>query len=295
MEAEVLNEVEIVRPTLNKEVYVDIPEIPKVEHNLDEVKEYVLKLSEFYDNVINIDVKMATEERSKLNSLAKTISRIRIDKVNEYKEPISDFEITAKEIEGAVKDMANKLGIIVKEEEERLKNEKLEKVINQIINNALNEAFMNNYLINKNDIDINPRWFNKTFKDKDIETEVQTRVNELIADIENSRKDIKVINDTLEMCDTKGVLNHQVYIERYNFTRDLTSVLDSIKIDLKNSEMQTVTGAVDVFNVEAPVNSPVGNFETIEKDNNITCSFRGNINQVSQLRAYAQSLGMEEI
>lgn len=295
MEAEVLNEVEIVRPTLNKEVYVAIPEIPKIEHNLDEVKEYVLKLSEFYDNVINIDVKMATEERSKLNSLAKTISRIRIDKVNEYKEPISDFEITAKEIEGAVKDMANKLGIIVKEEEERLKNEKLEKVINPIINNALNEAFMNNYLINKNDIDINPRWFNKTFKDKDIETEVQTRVNELIADIENSRKDIKVINDTLEMCDTKGVLNHQVYIERYNFTRDLTSVLDSIKIDLKNSEMQTVTGTVDVFNVEAPVNSPVGNFETIEKDNNITCSFRGNINQVSQLRYYAQSLGMEEI
>lgn len=295
MEAEVLNEVKIVRPTLNKEVYVDIPEIPKIEHNLDEVKEYVLKLSEFYDNVINIDVKMATEERSKLNSLAKIISRIRIDKVNEYKEPISDFENTAKEIEGAVKDMANKLGIIVKEEEERLKNEKLENVINPIINKALNEAFMNNYLINKNDIEINPRWFNKTFKNKDIETEVQTRVNELIADIENSRKDIKVINDTLEMCDTKGILNHQVYIERYNFTRDLTSVLDSIKVDLKNSEMQTVAGTVDVFNVEAPVNSSVGNFETIEKDNNITCSFRGNIDQVSQLRAYAQSLGMEEI
>lgn len=295
MEAEVLNEVKIVRPTLNKEVYVDIPEIPKIEHNLDEVKEYVLKLSEFYDNVINIDVKMATEERSKLNSLAKIISRIRIDKVNEYKEPISDFENTAKEIEGAVKDMANKLGIIVKEEEERLKNEKLENVINPIINKALNEAFMNNYLINKNDIEINPRWFNKTFKNKDIETEVQTRVNELIADIENSRKDIKVINDTLEMCDTKGVLNHQVYIERYNFTRDLTSVLDSIKIDLKNSEMQTVTGTVDVFNVETPVNSSVGNFETIEKDNNITCSFRGNIDQVTQLRIYAQSLGMEEI
>lgn len=295
MEAEVLNEVKIVRPTLNKEVYVDIPEIPKIEHNLDEVKEYVLKLSEFYDNVINIDVKMATEERSKLNSLAKIISRIRIDKVNEYKEPISDFENTAKEIEGVVKDMANKLGIIVKEEEERLKNEKLENVINPIINKALNEAFMNNYLINKNDIEINPRWFNKTFKNKDIETEVQTRVNELIADIENSRKDIKVINDTLEMCDTKGVLNHQVYIERYNFTRDLTSVLDSIKIDLKNSEMQTVAGTVDVFNVEAPVNSSVGNFETIKKDNNITCSFRGNIDQVSQLRAYAQSLGMEEI
>lgn len=288
MEAEVLNEVEIVRPTLNKEVYVAIPDIPKIEHNLDEVKEYVLKLSEFYDNVINIDVKMATEERSKLNSLAKTISRIRIDKVNEYKEPISDFEITAKEIEGAVKDMANKLGIIVKEEEERLKNEKLEKVINPIINNAVSSAFMNNYLINKNDIEINPRWFNKTFKDKDIETEVQTRVNELIADIENSRKDIKVINDTLEMCDTKGVLNHQVYIERYNFTRDLTSVLDSIKIDLKNSEMKTVTENIS-SNHEAIVNQ----FDHIVND--VTCTFRGNIDQVSQLRAYAHSLGMEEI
>ena len=102
IEGEVLNETSLVKPTFTMDVEVKIPkDLPKVEHNLDQLKEYAINLNEFYKKVIitNKDIKEAEAEKAKLNKLIEQVKRLRIDKVKEYKQPADDFEKTAKEIE----------------------------------------------------------------------------------------------------------------------------------------------------------------------------------------------------
>ena len=74
-------------------------------------------------------------------------------------------------------------------------------------------------------------------------------------------------------------LNEAMYIERFKYNRDLTSVLGDISRDNNVShETSTVSGTTQVFNEVAL----------------LKISFSGNAEQIEKLRAYAKEIGMEE-
>lgn len=280
MEAEVLNEITLEKPVLDTEVYVNIPEALEVKHNLNNVRDYVKKLNEFYGNIINIDVDFATSERTKLNQLLKQVENLRKEKVAEFKKPIDDFESTAKETEKDLKSIIESMKLVIDKEKQRLADEKFKNVIQPIIKDLCAKAFIDfGFLVDENIIEINQKWYNKTYSTKDIELDIKLMIEEDIKRQQLAQNDINTITQTLSMCDKENKLNKEVYLERYKYTGDLNLVLNAIKTDL--DRINTV--------VEKPVERV-----SIEKPNVlISKTFTGTKEQMDLLTTYAISLGME--
>lgn len=280
MEAEVLNEITLKKPVLDTEVYVNIPETLEVKHNLNAVRDYVKKLNKFYGKIINIDVDFATSERTKLNQLLKQVENLRKEKVAEFKKPIDDFESTAKETEKDLKSIIESMKLIIDKEKQRLADEKFKNVIQPIIKELCAKAFIDfGFLVDENIIEINQKWYNKTYSTKDIESDIKLMIEEDIKRQQLAQNDINTITQTLSMCDKENKLNKEVYLERYKYTGDLNLVLNAIKTDL--DRINTV--------VEKPVERV-----SIEKPNVlISRTFTGTKEQIDLLTTYAISLGME--
>lgn len=290
MEAEVLNETSLVKPTFTMDVEVKIPDnLPKVEHNLDQLKEYAINLNEFYKKVIitSSDIKEAEAEKAKLNRLVEQVKRLRIDKVKEYKQPAEDFEKTAKEIEAILGDASDTIKTSLDIFENKRIEEKKKNIITPILNNAISQAFVKGYLIDINRIIENPKWYNKTFKDEDIENDIQTQIDIIIREEDELNQGIEIIRSNIKMANNSN-LNLAMYIERFKHSRDLTSVLNDISRDNNNNvshetlkEQQMTID--DIFGT------------TVVNDNLDTITFRGKPELIESIRIYAKEMGLEEV
>lgn len=289
IDGEVLNETTLVKPTFEMDVEVKIPsDMPMVEHNLDNLKEYAVNLNTFYKSLVitDKDIKEAENEKAKLNKLIDQVKRLRIDKVKEYKKPIEDFEKTAKEVESILGEASNTIKFTLDEFDAKRMDEKRNKVIKPILNNIISQAFIKGYLINPDSIIENPKWYNKTFKEADIESEIQTQVDEFIRQEDELNQGIEVIKSNIKMANNPN-LNEAMYIERFKYNRDLTSILSDISRD--NSVPR------ETLEIEDSKGLKVNQVESwITMDNKLTVSFSGNAEQIEKLRAYAKEIGMEE-
>ena len=279
------NEVMMTKPVFEMDVEVKLPkDMPVVEHNLKELEDYAMKINTWYSSLIieEKDIKDAESEKAKLNKLIDQVKRLRIDSIKEYKKPIEDFETTAKNVENILSQAANTIKTTLDKFDDERKNEKYEKVIKPLINNAISQAFIKGYLINPENIIENPKWYNKTYKDEDIEADIDSQINEFIRLEEDLKTGIEVIKSNIAMANNSN-LNTEMYIERFKYNRDLTSVLSDIARDNNVShETSEISTTLDMFN----------STETIYQS---TATFRGNIEQINKLRAYAKELGMEEL
>ena len=286
IDGEVLNETSLVKPTFTMDVEVKIPDnLPKVEHNLDQLKEYAINLNEFYKKVVitNKDIKDAEAEKAKLNKLIEQVKRLRIDKVKEYKQPAEDFEKTAKEIETILGSASDTIKFTLDTFESKRMEEKKEKVIKPLLNNAISQSFVKGYLIDINRIIENPKWYNKTYKDADIESDIQSQIDEIIREEDTLNQGIEVIKSNIKMANNSN-LNEAMYIERFKHSRDLTSVLNDISRDNSvpretlNEQQMTID---DIFGTTV-VND---NLKPIGVEAMLKVSFMGNADQIGKLRA----------
>lgn len=171
------------KPTFDMELIVSLPKnMPKVEHNLDKLEEYAKNINEHYSKLIiqKEHIKDAEAEKAKINNLIKDVKRLRIDKLKEYKQPIEDFEETAKRVEFILLEASENIKASLDIFEGDRKEEKYEKVIKPLINNIISQEFVNGNFINPDDIEENPKWYNKTYKDEDIEKDIQLQVYAIV-------------------------------------------------------------------------------------------------------------------
>lgn len=242
---------ELVKPELNIDLDIKLPEIPPIEHNLSQVEKWVTQLDEFYDKLVfnEAQYKEATSERTKVNKLKKTIEDNRKEIVQKFKKPIDDFESTSKRIEKALGNVSSKLGEKIQVfdlKEKKIKEEKINKMIDDI-----RESFMQSYVeyakyLKELNIYFDDRWFNKTFKDKDISDAITTQFNEKVDDLDAYKRDAEVLVDYFNAINKDGLLSKDKYIERYKYTRDVNSVMADIKKDYD----EATTKKVEVKHVE---------------------------------------------
>lgn len=120
----------IERPSLDFEVKAEIKSLGTIEDNISEVKEKVIKLNEYYENIIFTEetMKQATEEKANVNKFKKAVADYRKNIIAEYKKPIEIFENTAKETEKILADTYN----TINEQVEKYNNIKKEQINNEI-------------------------------------------------------------------------------------------------------------------------------------------------------------------
>lgn len=244
---------ELVKPTLQVDLDVEIPKVEPIKHNLNVIEDYALQLKNFYATLVFDDTqyKQAKDERAKVNGLIKKIADNRKDLMKQYNEPISDFEQTSKRIEKLLGESASLIDDSVKKFEFKQQEIKREH-INEIIEKE-REEFIASYsqyekILKVFDIEFDNRWFNKTFKDSDIVTAIKEQFLMYIKELDIYKKDAETISNYFNALDVNHVLNKEVYIERYKYTRDVNGILESIKNDLdaKNKEVSVKKETVQI-------------------------------------------------
>lgn len=134
-EAKVVEEIEnkeLVKPEFKSEIKAKLKGITQIEDNINDVKEYALKLSEYY-NIKEFDeetLKDAKTERAEVNKFKDKVGAFRKEITNKFNEPLKKFTTTAKETEKILEETYDTINSQIKAYEEKKKAEKEEEVKN---------------------------------------------------------------------------------------------------------------------------------------------------------------------
>lgn len=134
-EAKVVEEIEnkeLVKPEFKSEIKAKLKGITQIEDNINDVKEYALKLSDYY-NIKEFDedtLRDAKTERAEVNKFKDKVGAFRKEITNKFNEPLEKFTTTAKETEKILKETYDTINSQIKAYEEKKKAEKEEEVKN---------------------------------------------------------------------------------------------------------------------------------------------------------------------
>ena len=292
-----MNEMEIVKPTLKVDLDVQLPEIMPVKHNLGIIEEYAKQLNEFYGKLVftNDQYTEAKDERAKVNKLKKTIEDNRKEIVKEYKQPIDDFEATSKRIEKLLESAANTIGASLEKfdlEQQAIKTEKINKLIEAIRQDFILNNSEFTMQLNQIVIEFDKRWFNKTYKNSDLEQDITNQFNNALDDLYKFKSDAETIINFFNTINVDNLLNKEVYIERYKFTRDVNEVINNIKADYeaKKVALQPQTTKVELIDPFAGVSINKSTETKPEKE--ITVKITCKESQLDLIKNFANQNGM---
>ena len=263
----ITNEITKEEPHLSFEPAIKLPEIPKVEHNLNVIKNYAEELKDFWQPVLFTSEQLdkAKEVKAGINKLVKQVADLRKETVKKYKESIDDFEKTAKETEAILKEasevLSNKINVFVQQEQEA-KSENILRLINGILADSKTD-------ITDGEIAWDPKWLNKTYKMSQIEEDVKNQINNILTVKETKRLAKENLRLKLDQLDPEGILNHEVYVTKLDYVDNVDLVFASATNDfeeLKRSIMeQPILEIDDIFNPTTYKVTFEGSFEEIQK------------------------------
>ena len=292
-----MNEIEVVKPTLKVDLDIELPEVLPVKHNLGIIEEYAKQLNEFYGKLVftNDQYTEAKDERAKVNKLKKTIEDNRKEIVKEFKQPIDDFEATSKRIEKLLEAASNTIGASIEKfdlEQQEIKTQKI---------NALIEAIRGDYILNNPEftsqlkqvvIEFDKRWFNKTYKDSDLENAIDGQFNTALDDLYKFKADAEMIITFFNTINVDNLLTKEVYIERYKFTRDVNEVINNIKADYeaKKVALQPQTTKVELIDPFAGVS--INNPTEMKPEREIIVMIVCKESQLDLIKNFANQNGM---
>lgn len=148
--------------------------------NAKAIKTLVEKQIELYDisNYSTDDIAKCKQDKALLNKAAKALNDKRISLEKEWNTPFEEFKSTVKETVDLIKSAATKIDSIIKQDDERAKEEKMAEIRKIAEKVGLPEV---NVKLEKV---MNPKWLNKSTSLKSIEKELAEKVetiNESVA------------------------------------------------------------------------------------------------------------------
>ena len=215
--------------------------------NAKAIKTLVEKQIELYDisNYSTDDIAKCKQDKALLNKAAKALNDKRISLEKEWNTPFEEFKSTVKETVDLIKSAAIKIDSIIKQDEERSKNEKLAE-----IRKIAESAGLNKLEIKLEKV-MNPKWLNKSTSIKSIEKEMVEKV--------------KTINESIETLGSYSDVATAV-IARYKENLDLNEAikfaceLQKLNNEKKASEVESKQEAPQANEPEtAPESAPVEN------------------------------------
>ena len=172
------NKKEVVEmPPLDLNLTVVEQNIGTLNTNAAQLLERVKERLAFYsiDRYSGENIAAAKKDKAELNNAAQMLNaeRIRIEK--EFMKPIETFKTTVSETVNLINECSTKIDGIVKEVEQKEKDNKKAIII---------EYFESlHFSLVDFDMLFNPKWLNKTTKLKDIQDEIQGRIEKIEADL----------------------------------------------------------------------------------------------------------------
>ncbi len=238
-EAEIFEEKALTKPEFKEEINAEIIGTAKIEDNIKKVKEYAIKVKEYYTGMVFTAATKedAEKEKADINKFKKQIEDFRKQIVAKYNEPIKLFEDTAKETEKLLKETYDLINVQVK----AFDDEQLEKVREKV------ESYFNEYAQSKGIDFVNFSQMNISVtkglltSTGNLTKKIQDQMNEFI---DRCAKDVDLIN-TLEhkeeiLIEYKKTLKSAesiaMVMDRYKQLEDMKKEKESTKEQVINDE-----------------------------------------------------------
>ena len=124
------NELTLVKPEFNGEIQAKIKSLGEIESNIKEVQRYAIELNNYYKNIVFTEetMKIAKDEKSKVNKFKKIVEDYRKKTIEEWKKPIMQFETLSKDTEKILADTYTTINTQVSIYEEKEKQEKEQEI-----------------------------------------------------------------------------------------------------------------------------------------------------------------------
>lgn len=202
----------------------EVMAMPKVEYkqgvidfeNYEILINKAKELATQYSNLIITDqdsYKFASQVKAELNKVIKAISDERIRIKKEFNNPLTEFESKVKEVTGEIEAGKNQIDGRIREYDQRLKDEKQNK-----INDLIQQHAGNRY------IEQNPKWLNKTFTDSKIVEEIKEQVTFAEKEEQRIETEIQLIKDTCKV----NVIETDGFLSMYQSGSEVSDVLTAI-------------------------------------------------------------------
>ncbi|WP_373754789.1 DUF1351 domain-containing protein [Jeotgalibaca porci] len=202
----------------------EVMAMPKVEYkqgvidfeNYEILINKAKELATQYSNLIITDqdsYKFASQVKAELNKVIKAISDERIRIKKEFNNPLTEFESKVKEITGEIETGKNQIDGRIREYDQRLKDEKQNK-INDLIQQHAGDRY----------IEQNPKWLNKTFADSKIVEEIIEQVAFAEKEEQRIETETQLIKDTCKAND----IETDGFLSMYQSGSEVSDVLTAI-------------------------------------------------------------------
>lgn len=202
----------------------EVMAMPKVEYkqgvidfeNYEILINKAKELATQYSNLIITDqdsYKFASQVKAELNKVIKAISDERIRIKKEFNNPLTEFESKVKEITGEIEAGKNQIDGRIREYDQRLKDEKQDK-----INDLIQQHAGGRY------IEQNPKWLNKTFTDSKIVEEIKEQVAFAEKEEQRIETETQLIKDTCKAND----IETDGFLSMYQIGSEVSDVLTAI-------------------------------------------------------------------
>ena len=159
----------------------EMQELKPIDFNFEELKAELAEQLEKYQNVVYTDdtIKIATDDRAKLNKLSKTVNDKKIEIHKEYDKPYKEFEEKIKIILNMINEPLQLIDRQIKDYEQRQKDEKREQI------QAFFDTQVGDYadLVRLDNI-FNEKWLNKTYKMATIEEDIKSIFSKMNAEMQ---------------------------------------------------------------------------------------------------------------
>lgn len=242
--------------------------LPKqIGFNYDELKEQIEKSLEKYQNLVVTQENLNDSEKARttLRGFKKALDEQRKAIKKKWNEPYDAFEKNIKELLALVDKPILALDKQISVFEEKSRNEKMERIQNFIAEQLFSFMEENeNCPFDTNKIIIDERWFNKTFKDKDIVDSIKQQFQDQLDDYETSERDIELIKTVYETLPDdvyRKSISLDKYLERYKYTRNINDIVKDIKEEYAKNK-QTSNDKGDWVVDSAPITDPFAGLST---------------------------------
>ena len=242
--------------------------LPKqIGFNYDELKEQIEKSLEKYQNLVVTQENLNDSEKARttLRGFKKALDEQRKAIKKKWNEPYDAFEKNIKELLALVDKPILALDKQISVFEEKSRNEKMERIQNFIAEQLFSFMEENKDCpFDTNKIIIDERWFNKTFKDKDIVDSIKQQFQDQLDDYEASERDIELIKTVYETLPDdvyRKDISLDKYLERYKYTRNVNDIVKAIKEEYAKNK-QTANDKGDWVVNSEPIIDPFAGLST---------------------------------
>lgn len=222
-------------------------ELGTLETNALAIKEKVKELLPNYDskNYSSENIDKAKEDKALLNKTSKVLNDKRIELEREFMKPFESFKEIIKETTDLIKTASAQIDVIVKDVENKEKEEKKNEII-EIFNEKIKEL---STLIPFENI-FDEKWLNKTAKMKDIENSLEIKLEQIRTDLItiselHSKYEIELKNDYLKHFDLGLIIRkNSELMQKEEALKVQTEESKKVIEDEKNEKMQEMAEQV---------------------------------------------------